>query len=607
MPPRKSKNTTLRSFKDVAPSSQEAVPPKHLPKRTHFVPIPPPPTLSQAPKKREQSDDRLWTDVYSPKTEHQLSVHKKKINAVRGWLLDAFEGLELKKYRKLLILSGPAGCGKTATLRVLSRELRFRILEWQNSSEDAFGDDNYDSLSGKFVAFMGRASEFTPLPSSLESPQSHLGRQVILLEDLPNLLHGPTLQIFQNAITQHIETSDVPLVIIISDLGSRGEHKDEEGRFSRQTDTINVRTVVPPSLAQSPYITQIEFNPIAPTLMRQGLKQLVESHYGDSPDGRPTKETIELIVESSNGDIRNAIISLQFTSTTLADAKKQRKKKSSNLIALITRREHSLALFHLLGKILYNKRSGDPISESLSKKEQDRERELDKSLQPGLPLPLHHFQFQRRTSRVDIEMLYADSPVDTSLLSLYLHQNYHQFCEEVEQCDGVIDALSSIDSMSELWDSRGQVASEKFHIMTRGSLLALPSPVPRQNQKFHKPAFFENLKQTQHGMDDVLSVQDWLASCGVFWDRDTIRLNLPIMLTHAGRTDSLQQIPYHASFSKLTWSRDSSVIMASLDEGDQDLEVPPPQSRHETARSQNDELVMTDTKFWLETDDIAEF
>ncbi|KAG8837260.1 Cell cycle checkpoint protein rad17 [Serendipita sp. 400] len=143
--------------------------------------------------------------------------------------------------------------------------------------------------------------------------------------------------------------------------------------------------------------------------------------------------------------------------------------------------------------------------------------------------------------------------------------------------------------------------------MTRGSLLALPSPVPRQNQKFHKPAFFENLKQTQHGMDDVLSVQDWLASCGVFWDRDTIRLNLPIMLTHAGRTDSLHQIPYHASFSKLTWSRDSSVIMASLDEGDQDLEVPPPQSRHETARSQNDELVMTDTKFWLETDDIAEF
>ncbi|KAG8857388.1 hypothetical protein FRB91_011404 [Serendipita sp. 411] len=56
MPPRKSKNTTLRSFKDVAPSSQEAVPPKHPPKRTHFVPIPPPPTLSQAPKKREQSD-----------------------------------------------------------------------------------------------------------------------------------------------------------------------------------------------------------------------------------------------------------------------------------------------------------------------------------------------------------------------------------------------------------------------------------------------------------------------------------------------------------------------------------------------------------------------
>ncbi|KAG8834412.1 Cell cycle checkpoint protein rad17 [Serendipita sp. 399] len=428
---------------------------------------------------------------------------------------------------------------------------------------------------------------------------------------------------FQDVITQHVETSEVPLVIIISDAGSRGEHRDDEGWQSRQTDAINARTVVPPSLMQSAYATRIEFNPIAPTLMRQGLKWLVDTHYGDVSSIKPTKEVIDLIVESSSGDIRSAIMSLQFTSPAQTELDRRRKKKSSNIVALISRRENTLALFHLLGKVLYNKRAGDPISKSLSKKEQIRERELDESLPEPLPLPPHMVEFQRKSSKVNVEALYADSPVDTSLLSLYLHQNYYQFCEEIEQCDGVIDALSSIDSMAEIWDSRGQVASEKFQIMTRASLLSLPSPVPRQNQKLYKPAFFDSLKQGNRGLDDVLSVQDWLASCGTVWNLNSIKLDLPILLAHAGKigripslnevhhakccVESLQQVPYHASFSHLPWVRNSLVAAASLDEGEDLAEESLPEPHHKTTSPRIEEPMTTDTKFWLESDDIDEF
>ena len=43
-------------------------------------------------------------------------------------------------------------------------------------------------------------------------------------------------------------------------------------------------------------------------------------------------------------------------------------------------------------------------------------------------------------------MLYASTPIDASLLGLYIHQNYTQFCSGLEQCSSVIDNLSWTDS-----------------------------------------------------------------------------------------------------------------------------------------------------------------
>lgn len=43
-------------------------------------------------------------------------------------------------------------------------------------------------------------------------------------------------------------------------------------------------------------------------------------------------------------------------------------------------------------------------------------------------------------------MLYADTPIDSSLLSLYIHQNYTQYCNEIDECANVVDWLSYVDS-----------------------------------------------------------------------------------------------------------------------------------------------------------------
>lgn len=83
-------------------------------------------------------------------------------------------------------------------------------------------------------------------------------------------------------------------------------------------------------------------------------------HFVGSMQVPPSKEVLDIIVESSNGDIRSAVMALQFA-CVIEMGNKERKRKNSEKDAVIvlesvTRREQSLVLFHLIGKVLYNKR-----------------------------------------------------------------------------------------------------------------------------------------------------------------------------------------------------------------------------------------------------------
>lgn len=612
MPPRKNK---LSFPKETNTSTQTKL--KTTPKFS--VPMPPPPLpLPKVDAKGKGKateggasvvEDGIWADMYPPVIEQELAVHKKKVEIVRRWLTDAFEGVSLQKYRKLLILSGPAGAGKTATLRVLSKELHFEIIEWKNTLDDVYTDAEYDSLSQKFQAFMNRASGMTALSGSSKSSP----RQVVLLEDLPNLLHGPTSQIFQAALTDHIDTSNSPIVLIVSDAGSRGEHRDEEGWTGRQPSVMDVRTIVPPGLLHGPYATRVEFNPIAKTLMKKGLQYTIDRHFGPTSNMRPPREIIDAVVESCEGDIRGALMALQF-SLALPPAGsfgKRTKKGANTALLLITKREHSLALFHMLGKVLYNKRVGDPLSDSWSKKDQIHEAELDRLTPPPPPLPSHLAEFNRRASKVDSNALYADSPIDTSLYSLYLHQNYVQFCSDVEECDGVIESLSFIDSMGDAWDNRGQVAAEKFHALTLGTLVSLPSPVPRSNQKMYKPDYFEHLKKLQQGNDAVGDVKEWVSPNGNDWSLEDIKLWLPSVLKQSNANEKLQGIPLHHHFSSLPWVEAVAPTATVLEEDD-DYSVPEPSQvqggpKKEDIESVSIDNTEQDSKYWLEEDDIDDF
>lgn len=573
----------------------------------------------------EDIEDRLWVDIYEPTTEAELAVHVRKVEDVRRWLVEAFDGGpsgKLKKYRRILALTGPAGTGKTSTIRVLAREMGFDILEWRNSVGEAFSgfdassshastgqsqhpnnhDQDFESLFTKFEAFLNRAtncqsifSHSTSGSSSKSASQSAKPsppqRRIVLLEDLPNILHAQTQASFHASLKALVDSSPssppVPVIIVVSNAGMRGEANDDRmtsgGGWGRDKEqVVDVRTVLSKDLLGGPYVTQIMFNPIAPTLLRKALQALLQTHFASHPRGMsaPSNDVLNITVESANGDIRSAIMAMQFACVVQLPSKSKR-KGTKLVLESVTRREQSLVLFHLMGKVLYNKRKGDPPNPSATAKDLAKERDIDALLKDPPKLPPHLEEHERRCSRVDVDTLYADSPIDSSLFSLYIHQNYTQFCTEMEEAEGVADWLSWVDSSGgEAWY---QANPHRFHLLTLGTLHSLPSPVPRRSQKVFKPEFFNSLQREKDARDAVTITREWIAREDLKvnaaakrvggWSRTDVILELGGILKAreavGGRSPSSQAPPAHQLFSKMTFVRGGdNMRLSQLDEAD---------------------------------------
>lgn len=161
-----------------------------------------------------------------------------------------------------------------------------------------------------------------------------------------------------------------------------------------------------------------------------------------SPTSAHGKELVEAVIETCNGDIRSAINTLQFAlarenPSTVAEqgTKRDVRGKVKNakrpeslrgILSAATGREASLALFHALGKILYNKRQGDAADDDESPATSDDNEDIEQRAQPSrstftglaqatddsdayavkgpVDLPRHLAHLERRKSRMDVEV-----------------------------------------------------------------------------------------------------------------------------------------------------------------------------------------------------------
>ncbi|PNJ60908.1 RAD17 isoform 14, partial [Pongo abelii] len=144
----------------------------------------------------------------------------------------------------------------------------------------------------------------------------------------------------------------------------------------------NQRLLFPKEIQEECSISNISFNPVAPTIMMKFLNRIVtiEANKNGGKITVPDKTSLELLCQGCSGDIRSAINSLQFSSSkgennlwprkkgmslksdAVLSKSKQRKKPDrvfeNQEVQAIGGKDVSLFLFRALGKILYCKMNG---------------------------------------------------------------------------------------------------------------------------------------------------------------------------------------------------------------------------------------------------------
>ncbi|KAL6249790.1 RFC checkpoint protein Rad17 [Rhinocladiella similis] len=506
------------SNEGTLPSSQRFVRPSAISR----------PPSKDADQTLPEEGHRPWADRYGPNNLEELVVHKKKVSDVQNWLQGKIEG---RNGQKILVLKGPAGSGKTTTLSLLAKSMGLQLVPWHNPAVSETGGKS--SVALQFDEFLNRGGRFGSLAFGQDSTQSEaskpdLAHRVLVIEEFPATMArlSNALQSFRSVILQYLVRSRAastaflrgqqkpdndppPVVIIISETLLSSS--------TALTDSFTAHRLLGPEILNNPYVTVMEFNPVAPTFVTKALDIVMKKEARESRRRRvPGPAVIQKLAEM--GDVRSAVNSLEFlclrgddnsewSGTVAAKVKKSSKDSvpltdmERNSLQLVSQRETTLDMFHAAGKIVYNKRE-DP-------------RVLDTRAEPP-PKPPDHLMhlYSPKASQVDIEALLNETGTDIQTFISTLHENYMLSCngDTFEECfDGCSDILSVSDVLNpesrpnhransnpyaSIIQANLQSASSdtlrqdeiSFQVATRGLLFNLPYPVNRASPPGGKKA-----------------------------------------------------------------------------------------------------------------------
>ena len=385
-----------------------------------------PKTVESAPKPKVISNE-AWSVKHVPSKPIDLAVNVKKVGEIKSWLQ-----LNTASNRPgILLLTGPPGCGKTATVKVLAKDLQASIQEWSNPTEnvaysqDYNNDIPYVSQTNSFRNFMIRAGKYKLLGGGRH--------KLILIEDLPPFAIRKTTDFHD--IIRNVNRL-FPLIFIQSEMSGKEDLK---------------KLIFPLDFVEDMRIHEINFNAAAPTILTKTLLTIAQAEKSSVQD----KTVLNSIATSSNGDIRAAINSLQIASITngkngissavfqsnssLMSSTKSAKKKSSQKsekrsLAVIGGRDLNIDLFHAIGKVLYAKRTEEKESQVLPQ----------------------HLELQNRRHKLsfDPEELMNNIPMSKDSFTAFLHHSYPDFFTNIKDFSMAAETFSISDPYFHEWTVR---------------------------------------------------------------------------------------------------------------------------------------------------------
>ncbi|XP_014261750.1 cell cycle checkpoint protein RAD17 [Cimex lectularius] len=260
----------------------------------------------------------VWVNTWKPKKKEDLVVHKKKVEEVQSWLEWTKRGFG----SSALLLTGPPGCGKLTTLKVLCSFLGINLVEWMPQvAKKSYDPENLEYNQGDvslFEEFVLRATRYSNVFNSQSS-------RMIVVKDIPNGFTRDCSR-FQDFLENYTTLDRVYLCFIT-------------------TDVKITRELFSESIKQKYNIKTISFNPVTQRSVKTTLEKIAKSKFTEYIDG---------ISLSCNGDLRNAITTLQFLSVKGELPQKGKKGTKENV-----KKTDVIDLFKGLGRVLYAKRDGN--------------------------------------------------------------------------------------------------------------------------------------------------------------------------------------------------------------------------------------------------------
>ncbi|XP_051114688.1 cell cycle checkpoint protein RAD17 isoform X1 [Andrographis paniculata] len=308
-----------------------------------------------------RSSKDQWVEKYKPSCLEELAVHKKKVEEVKRWLEEKLQNSEVSSRSNVILLSGQAGVGKSATIYAIACHLGAEVLEWNAPTPTIWQEHLHHSNSGiqyiskldEFESFVERIRKYGVNSSSLT--QVSPSPVIFLVDDLPVVngkIAGGRLKRCLHLLVQSV---CLPTAILINDCG-RSEYVDHGSRYWEELQLS----------LQNAGAFKVTFNPVTVNSIKKVLSKICKAERFEVSDAE-----IGEIAKASGGDIRHAITSLQYfslkphsvhstsLSKTLPASLEDKVAGSADLdggFPMPFGKDETISLFHALGKFLHNKR-----------------------------------------------------------------------------------------------------------------------------------------------------------------------------------------------------------------------------------------------------------
>ncbi|KAK4874487.1 hypothetical protein RN001_013847 [Aquatica leii] len=361
-------------------------------------------------------------DKLKPVHVDDLSVHVKKVKEVSTWLEQNVCCDQTGS--AILLLTGPTGAGKTATINVLCKSLNISIREWINPIDQEIEGVYTQAQYSRFI-------EFFSLGKYVSLCQDSMSKQVLLIEDFPNfLIHNP--EQFVDVLEKCTERN-LSVIFICTDASNS------------KIDFL--QTLFPQEVKEKYFITNINFNPVSATLIKSALKRAQQVIRTFSEEYKSlSADVIDAIVVSAMGDIRSAVnqfmfaclrgvgnIPLELNETT---SKKRKRNEKSSAVKFM-QRDEILGFFHALGRVL-NPKHGD---NALKKLEYDFDSLIDQ---------------------------FATQP---SNFNAFLQENYLKYFGDLNDVRKAAEIMSTAQSFLANWSERHEIMLYALWIAVLGLMI----------------------------------------------------------------------------------------------------------------------------------------